>query len=224
MIRFRKAFTIALVCATVVLAACPNDDPSGDGTSSPSASGTSGSPGPTAALEATPVVGVLDIEYEVDGQGNPDQPDDDELPVPEGAVEAHWYRGVHVWVALFAGWSLQDTGPLCPGTSLQVGNAFEHLTNSPTEPGDPCEDHPDIVLAGEGSGVRTCGDLVLYVSKIPVDAEGTLFASIERYQPDGAIVGLTGSVAADAGAAPEIDVDAGGYELPPGLGGATVTC
>jgi hypothetical protein len=223
-IRFPRAFAVTVLCATVLLAACPGDGPPGDDTSSPSTSATDGSPGPAGALEASPVVAVLDIDYEVDGQGNPRQPTADELPVPDGAVEAHWYRGVHVWVALFGGWSLEDTGPLCPGTSLQVGNEFDHLTNSPTEPGDPCEDHPDIVLAGEGSGVRICGDLVLYISEIPLDAEGTLFASVERYQEDGAIVGLTGSVAADADAAPPIDAEAGGYELPPELGGATVTC
>jgi hypothetical protein len=67
--------------------------------------------------------------------------------------------------------------------------------------------------------------LVLYITAIPEDTEGDLFASVERYE-DGRIVGVTGVVTADTEAAPEIDPGASAYTLPEGLlqGTTEVTC
>jgi hypothetical protein len=138
-------------------------------------------------------------------------------------VEANWYRSAGVYVIAFGGLDLAETGPLCPGTSVQTGAGFEHVTNSPTEEG-ACEGAEN--LAGPEAGVRTCGPLLLYISEIPENTEGDLFASLEVYQEDGTIIGVTGVAEADMSAAPEIDPEADAYTLPKDLvpGTTEVTC
>ena len=55
--------------------------------------------------------------------------------------------------------------------------------------------------------LRLCGDkAVVYTSKIPITAAGTLVASIGQGMTDGSIQGMTGQVTADASKAPTIDV------------------
>jgi hypothetical protein len=175
------------------------------------------------ALEASKLVASLAGGYEVQPDGSRVPPTEDELPVPLNTVEAHWYRSAGVYVIAFGGLDLAEAGPLCPGTSAQTGAGFEHVTNSPTEEG-ACEGAEN--LAGSDAGVRTCGPLVLYITEIPEDTEGDLFASLERYEEDGTIIGVTGVVEADMSAAPEIDPAAGAYTLPPDLVPDTteVTC
>jgi hypothetical protein len=138
-------------------------------------------------------------------------------------VEANWYRSGGVYLIAFGGLDLEASGPLCPGSSVQTDAGFERVTNSPTEKG-ACEGAPN--LAGADAGVRTCGPLVMYITEIPEDTEGQLYASVERYQKNGRIIGVTGVVDADMSAAPEIDPEAAGYTLPQGLleGTTEVTC
>jgi hypothetical protein len=74
--------------------------------------------------------------------------------------------------------------------------------------------------------VRACGPLLLYITAIPEKTEGDLFASVERYARSGKIIGVTGVVAADMSAAPEIDPEADRYALQEGMieGTTEVTC
>jgi hypothetical protein len=150
-------------------------------------------------------------------------PRSNELPVPIGSVVAHWYRSDGIYVVVFAGLDLDETGPLCPGSSIQTDAGFEHVTNAPTR-GRACEGARH--LASPTDGVRTCGPLVLYITEIPENTKGDLFASVERYENKGQIVGVTGVVDADMSKAPEIDPEADGYTVPQGLveGTTEVTC
>ena len=47
----------------------------------------------------------------------------------------------------------------------------------------------------------------MYVSAIANTTKGTLYASVEKGQPGGAIVGMTSAVATDAGSTPAPTLD-----------------
>jgi hypothetical protein len=174
-------------------------------------------------LAASELVAPLSGGYKVKPDGSRVPPTQEELPVALGTVEAHWYRSGGVYVVAFGGLNVEETDPICPGSSIQTDAGFEHVTNSPTED-EACEGAENI--AGEDAGVRTCGPLLLYITEIPEDAEGDLYGSIEKYEENGAIVGATGVVAADMSAAPEIDPEADDYTLPGGFleGTTEVSC
>lgn len=156
----------------------------------------------------------LNGAYKVKPDGSRVPPRQEALPVPLDTVEAHWYRSDGMYVVAFRGLDLDETGPICPGSSAQTDAGFEHVSNSPTEDG-ACKGAQNV--AGLDGGVRICGPLVLYITEIPEDTEGDLFASVERYAKRGRIVGVTGVVAADPSAAPSIDPEANTLVLPEGM-------
>jgi hypothetical protein len=169
-------------------------------------------------LEASTVTHPLDTPYKVNADGSAASPEEGELPAPAGSIRVHWYKTDEDWVALFQG--IEADG-LCPGTSLQTEAGFEHVSNSPTQEG-ACEGIE--VIASPPDGVRVCDGVMIYVSLIPVDAEGTLFASVQTNEEGGEQVGITGGTQADAAAAPDIDLDAPGYRLPEGFEPAEISC
>jgi hypothetical protein len=181
-----------------------------------------GGGGPRVELAKSKLVAPLAGAYKVRPNGSRVPPRQGELPVPVGAVEAHWYRSDGFYVVAFRGLDLQQSGPVCPGSSIQTAAGFEHVTNAPTKE-SACEGATS--LASPGAGVRTCGPLVFYLTEIPESAKGALFASVEVYKGS-RITGVTGVIEADRSAAPEIDAAAGGYALPEGLvrGETEVTC
>jgi hypothetical protein len=174
-------------------------------------------------LAASELRAALNGGYKIKPDGSRVPPTQRELPVPLDTVEAHWYRSGGVYVVVFGGLDLDETGSICPGSSIQTDAGFEHVTNSPTEEG-ACEGAPTI--AGSGTGARACGRLLLYITAIPEETEGDLFASVERYARSGKIIGVTGVVAADMSAAPEIDPEADRYTVQEGMieGTTEVTC
>jgi hypothetical protein len=212
-IRAPRALGIPILAALLLLTAC-NGGPQGDG---------GGGDGGRAQLAASKLEAPLNGAYKVKPNGSRVPPREKELPVPIGSVEAHWYRSGGVYVIAFRGLDLEETGPVCPGSSVQTDAGFEHVTNAPTR-GNACEGARN--LASPTDGVRTCGPLVLYITEIPEETKGDLFASVERYERKGEILGVTGVVTADSSAAPEIDPEADGYALPQGLveGTTEVTC
>jgi hypothetical protein len=212
-IRAPRASGIPILAALLLLTAC-NGGPQGDG---------GGGDGGRAQLAASKLEAPLNGAYKVKPNGSRVPPREKELPVPIGSVEAHWYRSGGVYVIAFRGLDLEETGPVCPGSSVQTDAGFEHVTNAPTR-GNACEGARN--LASPTDGVRTCGPLVLYITEIPEETKGDLFASVERYERKGEILGVTGVVTADSSAAPEIDPEADGYALPQGLveGTTEVTC
>jgi hypothetical protein len=197
---------VGVVGALLLLAACGGDGQDGGG----------------AELAASELTAPLAGSYKIKPDGTRVPPREDELPVPLDTVEAHWYRADGVYVIAFGGLDLEESGPLCPGSSIQTESGFEHVTNSPTDEG-ACEGAEN--LAAPDEGVQRCGPLVLYITEIPEDTEGDLFASVERYEENGTIVGATGVVEANMAKAPEIPA-ASGYALPEGLveGTTEVTC
>jgi hypothetical protein len=207
-----RGLGFSILAALLFLTAC-NGGQQGDG-------GGGGGPG---ELVASKLKAPLSGAYKIKPNGSRVPPREKELPVPIGSVEAHWYRSGGVYVVAFAGLDLDETGPLCPGSSIQTDAGFEHVTNAPTK-GQACEGARD--LASPTAGVRTCGPLVLYITEIPEDTKGDLFASVEQYERRGQIVGVTGVVTANRSAAPEINPEADGYALPKGLieGMTEVTC
>jgi hypothetical protein len=174
-------------------------------------------------MPASQLKASLSGAYKVKPDGSRVPPRQEELPVPLDTVEAHWYRSGGMYVVAFRGLDLDESGPVCPGSSAQTDSGFEHVTNSPTED-RACEGAQNI--AGLDAGVRICGPLVLYITEIPENTEGDLFASVERYAKRGRIVGVTGVVAADMSAAPEIDPEADRYTVQEGMieGTTEVTC
>jgi hypothetical protein len=154
-------------------------------------------------LPDTTVTATIDQPYNT--SGDPFRPAD-LGGVEPGDVTARWYVEGDRWVVHYDGLDADATGPLCLGNSAQTAAGFEHVSNAPTEAG-ACE-HFDGTLATDPVGVRRCGEDVLYLTAIPADVEGVLYASIEtQYQTPGSVVGLT-SVADPAGAAPpKIDLD-----------------
>ncbi len=160
-------------------------------------------------LPATPVEAVLDQGYNTAGVDY----DPDELGGLEpGDITARWYVDADRWVVHYDGLDLEETGPLCPGSSAQTTAGFEHVSNAPTGPG-ACASF-DNTLATAPAGVRLCGDEVLYLTAIPADVVGVLYASIEsQYRTAGSVVGLTSTADPDAGAVPTVDLDELGCEV-----------
>ena len=127
----------------------------------------------------------------------------DQLPVAAGSVEARWYQSGGKYVVYYQGLSLAESGPLCPGNSIFAEGEFQHISNAPTEAG-ACTGATTLVPPP--TGVKLCGELVLYLTDIPVDLAGDLYGTIEIYLVDGTIVGLTSTATVDAAAAPAIDL------------------
>jgi hypothetical protein len=201
----RSGVGIGILGALLLLTGCTADEGQQDGQQRK---------GGEAAVEASKLVAPLAGAYEIQPDGSRVPPSEAELPVPLNTVQAHWYRSGGMYVIAYGGLDLAETGAICPGSSIQTDVGFEHVSNAPTEEG-ACEGAEN--LAGPEAGVRTCGPLVLYITNIPEKTEGDLFASLERYEEDGKIVGVTGVVEADMAAAPEIDPEASAYTLPKDL-------
>lgn len=193
---------IVIACLAALVAACGGDEETAAPAQEEPEAVETVEPGP-APLPKTPVEAALDQPYKVGPDGQPAEFEPGELPVEPGSVTARWYRSGGVYVVLYDGLALGETGPLCPGNSIQTAGGFEHVSNAPTEEG-ACEGAQN--LAGADAGVRVCDSLVLYVTEIPADTEGTLFGTVERFEPDGTILGVTSQAQTDAGTAPEIEV------------------
>jgi hypothetical protein len=217
----RHAAAARALAACLVLAGCtaPVESPaatSGAPSGSAPASGPAGSgPGASEAgaveIPATTVSAKLDIGYKVEDGRNVDF-EPDELPVAPGSAEARWYRGATNLVVVYAAPDL-GAEPICPGNSIETAEGFEHVSNSPTDEG-ACEGAP--TLADDPAGVRVCEGLLVYETVIPVDSDGSLFASLERYE-GGTITGVTGAAAYSSGAAvPQLDADAPAYRFAAG--------
>jgi hypothetical protein len=153
------------------------------------------------ALPTTPVVAVLDRAYYFTGG----EPAPGEAPAEPGDVEAHWYSSGDVLAVVYVG--LSPLVDACPGNSLQLADGFEFVSNAPL-PSGSCDDFPTLIDNSADQGVQICGDRVGYLSLIPTGVPGTLFASIERPDPDVTGVGVTGLIdLPDPSILPEITHD-----------------
>jgi hypothetical protein len=154
-------------------------------------------------LADSPVGAPLDNHYKVPPGGPGGPAPLEELPFPPGSVQAHWYTAGDRYVVYYEGLAL-DGPAYCPGNSLQTAAGFDFITNSPAVEG-ACG--PAATLASEdGAGVYLCDGLVFYQTQIPADAEGNLFGTVELFDADGTIIGLTSVSSTSQGEAPAIDL------------------
>ena len=201
------AYLLAGMLFITLITACTSDDgDKDDGSTDATATSESTDATPTSesmdeatatpeafSLPDTPISASLTTTY-----GPSDQ-----LPVATGSVEARWYQSGGQYVVHYAGLSLAESGPICPGNSISTDSGFLHISNAPTEAG-ACTGATTLVPLP--TGVKLCGEQVLYLTDIPVDLAGDLYGTIEIYLADGTIVGVTSTATADAASAPEIDL------------------
>ena len=156
-------------------------------------------------VEATPVTAILE-PYPPEDLGG--------ALFPPGSVEANWYQWPDeaLYVVLYRGLSISDTGPLCAGNSI-FSAGFRHVTNDPIDgtPDELCVNAAKIAEAP--SGVRQCETLVYYVTEIPTDTEGDLFGTMEINDGSG-FRGQTSNVATDLASTPVFVPDLSAYALP----------
>jgi hypothetical protein len=187
----------------------PSAQPAASPTVAPTASPTAALSPTAVALPATPLRAVLDRPFASQGQTF----DESRMAgLGPGDLVAHWYQDGTWFIVAYVGLDIAVTGPLCPGNSLQVGNGFQYVSNSPTGAG-ACEGvttyRPPPV------GPRLCGREVLYQTAIPAGAKGILWASINHQLGGGAYVGLAGVIDGSTGSAPQISLDALGCRMLP---------
>ncbi len=144
--------------------------------------------------------------------------------ITAGDVFLYWYRDTvgGNYVALYAGPGIAGSAglALCPGNSIASPD-FKHISNTPVEDGS-CEGFPT-----ESASVQVCsGDVWLYRTLIPGDAEGTLYGSLEWNATDGSIKGLS-SQFQTAPDLPELAFGLASYDLWEGFtsdGSSMITC
>ena len=86
------------------------------------------------------------------------------------------------------GHSAWGTSTIDPATGLLTQGTF-----APTSDG-ACDDAGagPVPLAANGAGVRSCDDVVAYITQIPVESGGPLIANIVAFRGDGSGVGMSG--------------------------------
>jgi hypothetical protein len=175
---------------TTTVAAEPEPEPT-DTTDAAETGGTD--------LPDTPVVATLGDPYDFNG-GTPDPA---VLPAEPGTVEARWYRTTDVYAIVYAG--LDADVDAYPGNSVLTDTGFEFVSNAPL-PDASCDNFPTLIDNTADQGVQICDGQVSYLTLIPADTPGTVFASLEAPAPDVGGVGISASTeVADPSSAPEID-------------------
>ena len=160
-------------------------------------------------LPETDVAASIDRIYKFDALESLNLTDRSELPIDPGAVTARWYMLGGWYVVAFDGLDLDETGPLCLGTSvLNPGaNRLEHIFASATSEG-ACDDGGAglfVPQAPGARGMRACDGLVFFVTDIPAELNGALFATITVFPGDGTGIELSGRAESVNGLPTEID-------------------
>jgi hypothetical protein len=168
----------------------------------PAAPATTADGAATSELPETPLNTTLEEGYTV-REGNPEDPDPADLPVEPGAVAAHWYKSGDNWVVVYAGVP-EDAYPLCPGNSILVGTDFADTSNAPVGGDEACVGANNLAQAP--AGAQMCGTNIVYVTAIPSSKEGTLYSTIEVWEGEATIHGVTGVTSTNRGEAPEIEL------------------
>jgi hypothetical protein len=153
------------------------------------------------AVPDTPLTTTLDEGYTV-VNGTPSEPDPADLPVQPGTVEAHWFKSGENWVVVYVDVP-ESARPLCPGNSLLIADFADDVSNSPVGDG-ACGTSAN--LATDPAGAQECGSLIVYVTAIPASKEGVLTSTIEVWEDDTTIHGVTGFVSSETGEAPEVEL------------------
>ncbi len=187
--------------AALALAACGGGDGEAE-EPTPAAPATTAEAPATSELPETPLNTTLEEGYTV-VNGTPEDPDPADLPVEPGAVAAHWYKSGANWVVVYAGVP-EDAYPLCPGNSILVGTDFTDTSNAPVGGDEACVGANNLAQAP--AGAQMCGPNIVYVTAIPSSKEGTLYSTIEVWEAEATIHGVTGVTSTTGGEAPEIEL------------------
>jgi predicted esterase len=161
-----------------------------------------------ADFPSTHIVAPIDRIYKFDAEGSLPLVDQSELPVKPGVVTARWFTFGGWQIAVFDGLQIDDSISLCLGTSFfnPGTNQLEYVTASPTSD-DACDGSSAgsfIPPAVGATGMRECDGLVSYVTGIPAEAQGTLFATVTAFPGDGTGLEVSGRVESTADLATEI--------------------
>jgi hypothetical protein len=163
----------------------------------------------TAAVEAAEISATSAI-----GLLQPYSPGGGDL-FPPASVEAHWYQWEGLYVVLYRGFDAAAGREICAGNSVLIeGPGFSSVTKSPYLSGadEICIDADKILEPPDG--VQACGSLLYYLTEIPIDADGTLFGTLEIGLGDGEWDGQTSQAVSDP-AVPEFRPGLAAYQLPP---------
>jgi hypothetical protein len=205
---------LVLMVAALALGACSSDD-SDDAastttlattTTAAEVTTTTAPAGDAGELPDTPLRAALDSTYPATGF------DAASFGVEPGEVTAAWYAVGDRWAVHYDGLTRETASGKCPGNSIQTSGGFEYISNSPFG-ALACEGYEELAnyagtILPPGS-LFACGEsTIVYVTEIPLTAEGTLYGSLEQMRDDGVVQGMTSMVVADAAQAPEINVDA----------------
>ena len=137
----------------------------------------------------------LDTAFRFDAEGLISLADRSLLPAVPGSISARWYPHRGWMVAVFEGLDLSDTGPLCLGTAAidPATSLITQATYAPTAAG-ACDDSGagTVPLASAETGVRSCGDSIAYVTRIPSEFDGPLVANVVTFEGDGTGTGISG--------------------------------
>jgi len=192
------ATTTAVTAMTVATTTAPTTT-AAPATAPPTAATTTAAPITTAAaaLPTTRLQAQILDGYKFGAEGG--VAGDEDLPFVLGSITADVFSANGFYVIVYEGLDLEATGPLCPGNSIATASGFEFVSNSPT-PGATCVGAPTVL-----DGIMVCSGLVSYMTPIPSDLAGSLFASVEIYTGTGTNLGASGGVEV-AGDAPEIDL------------------
>ncbi len=219
--RSARWMTAVVACAAVATA-CGSDDapgsPSTTASTAPASTTTEAPETTTTTVEATtttqpagpvdvqvadfpetPLTAPLDQTYGANGAAF----DEAAFGLAPDSLTAAWYRAGDRWAVHYRGLDSAGANGKCPGNSIETASGFEYVSNSPYG-ALACSVFTGLVLP-PGSLYLCASTAVVYVSEIPIDAEGTLYGSLEQGLTDGSIQGATSTVVADAAVAPEID-------------------
>lgn len=216
--------TVLVVLSVIALSACDNTGASSTSllpTESTISSSTTESPSTTGGAISTTEV-VPEGEIPSAGAGVVLAPYGTENETA-GDIRVNWYRaaGGGNFVAVYSGPGVADSGPLCPGNSIQVAATILFPSNSSSIPGG-CEGF----TTPEGHLSACDGGVWIYVTLIPGDRQGTLWGKVEWLSATGSVTGLTSSTDT-ATVTAEFDPTLTSYRVPEGMtstGSTVIAC
>lgn len=177
--------------------------------------GTSACGSTPVEIPETPVVAPLAEGFALEG---PDEVavDPSDLPVAPGSLEARWYQADGRYVVLLAGAFENSPTRLCVNI---WGGDTRFYAFFPTAAG-ACSGAPEGEIMPEGSAIKRCGPLLLFLTGIPADVERTLAANVVRFRARTWIFVASmihRSIAFPTEPAAEIDLGARSYSVPAGI-------
>lgn len=165
--------------------------------------GSGGSPGGG----VSPGSAAFDRLYSFRGDADLTAGKRSDLSFDPAALTARWYTFQGWYVVVFDGLNPDAAHPICLGASVLNAESgqLEHMSLSPTAPG-ACRDtrNGNRILTAPDAGSRKCASSWVYLSGIPADTAGTLYANAAVFLADDTGVGVTSGFDSRTHPLPEI--------------------